>query len=161
MRLKVFFNKRTGRELANQQQEARDQEKAPWEQMNSFSPTPGENAVLERFLTELFAYLFNSKNRNKFKDNLSRGGGGGGEREALKEMQKWNRDPENPRVIRVQDKGSRFVIDLRGRYKSKTLEYLQDGNTFRKTDGDPNELISEQVARWADRSKGEEVLSED
>ena len=106
LRLKVFFNKRTSRELANQQQEARDQEKAPWEQMNSFSPTPGENAVLERFLTELFAYLFNPKNRNKFKDNLSRG-----EREALKEMQKWNRDPENPRVIRVQDKGSRFVID--------------------------------------------------
>ena len=154
--LKVFFNKRTGRELANQQQEARDQEKAPWEQMNSFSPTPGENAVLERFLTELFAYLLNPKNRNKFKDNLSRG-----EREALKEMQKWNRDPENPRVIRVQDKGSRFVIDWRSRYKSKTLEYLQDGNTFRETDGDPNELISEQVARWADRWKGEEVLSED
>ena len=83
--------------------------------MNSFSPTPGENAVLERFLTELFAYLFNPKNRNKFKDNLSRG-----EREALKEMQKWNRDPENPRVIRVQDKGSRFVIDWKSRYKSKT-----------------------------------------
>ena len=61
LRLKVFFNKRTGRELANQQQEARDQEKAHWEQMSSFSPTPGENAVLERFLTELFAYLFNPK----------------------------------------------------------------------------------------------------
>ena len=73
LHLKVFFNKRTGRELANQQQEARDQEKAPWEQMSSFSPTPGENAVLERFLTELFAYLFNPKNRNKFKDNLNRG----------------------------------------------------------------------------------------
>ena len=84
-----------------------------------------------------------------------------GEREALKEMQKWNRDPENPRVIRVQDKGSRFAIDWKSRYKSKTLEYLQDENTFRETDGDPNELISEQVARWADRWKGEEVLSED
>ena len=69
----AFFNKRTGRELADQQQEARDQKKVPWEQMNSFSPTPGENAVLEWFLTELFAYLFNPKNRYKFKDNLSRG----------------------------------------------------------------------------------------
>ena len=38
--LKVFFNKRTGRELANQQQEAIDQEKVPWEQMSSFSPIP-------------------------------------------------------------------------------------------------------------------------
>ena len=74
--------------------------------MSSFSPTPGENEVLERFLTELPAYLFNPKNRNKFKDNLS-----SGQREALKDMQRWNRDLENPRVIRVQDKGSRFVID--------------------------------------------------
>ena len=156
LRLKVFFNKRTSIELANQQQETTDQEKAPWEQMSSFSPTPGENAVLERFLTELFAYLFNPKNRNKFKDNLSRR-----EREALKEMQRWNRDLENPRVIRVQDKGSRFVIDWKSRYKSKTLDYLQDETTFRETDGDPNELISEQVARWANRWKGEEVLSED
>ena len=64
---------RPNSQRTEQQQEARDQEKAPWEQMSSFSPTPGENAVLERFLTELFAYLFNPKNRNKFKDNLSRG----------------------------------------------------------------------------------------
>ena len=114
LRLNVFFNKRTSRELANQQQEARDQEKAPWEQMSSFPPTPRENAVLERFLIELFAYLFNPKNRNKFKDNLRRR-----EREALKEMQRWNRDPENPRVIMVQDKGSRFVIDWKSRYSLK------------------------------------------
>ena len=32
LRLKVFFNKRTSRELANQQQEARDQKKALGEQ---------------------------------------------------------------------------------------------------------------------------------
>ena len=49
LRSTVYFNKRTSRELANQQQEARDQEKAPWEQMSSFSSTPGENEVLERF----------------------------------------------------------------------------------------------------------------
>ena len=132
LHLKVFFNERTGRELANQQQEARDQEKVLWEQISSFSPTPGENAILKRFLIELFAYLFKPRNRNKFKDNLSRG-----EREALKEMQRWNRDLENPRVIKVQDKGSRFVIDCRSRYKSETL-YLQDETTFRETDGDPN-----------------------
>ena len=31
----------------------------PWEQMSSFLPTPGENDVLEKFLTDLFEYLFN------------------------------------------------------------------------------------------------------
>ena len=61
---------------------------------------------LERFLTGLSAYLFNHKNRNKFKDNLS-----SGKREALRDMKRWKRDPENPKVVRVQDKGSRFVID--------------------------------------------------
>ena len=45
----------------------------PWEQMSTFSPTPGENEALEKFLTELFSCLFNPRNRNKFKDNLSRG----------------------------------------------------------------------------------------
>ena len=73
----------------------------------------------------------------------------------------WIKVPDNPRVIRVNHKGSRFVIDWKSTYKSKTLEYLQDETTFRETDGDQNELISEQVARWADRWKGEEVLSED
>ena len=104
--------------------------------MSTFSPTPGENEALEKFLTELFSCLFNPRNRNKFKDNLSRG-----EREALREMQGWNRDPDNPRVIRVQDKGSRFVIDWKRRYRSKTLEYLTDETTFRETDGDPMNLF--------------------
>ena len=71
------------------------------------------------------------QNRNKFKDNLS-----SGQREALKDMQWWNRDPNNPRVFS---------------YKSEMLEHLQDEATFRETDRNPNELVSEQVGRWIDR----------
>ena len=97
--------------------------------------------------------MFNPRNRNNFKDNLGRG-----EREALMEMQGWNRDPDNSRVYRVQDKGSRFVIDWKRRYKSKTLEYLTDETTFRETDGDPNELISRKVEEWIERWKDQEVL---
>ena len=78
----------------------------PWEQMSTFSSTPGENEALEKFISELTSYLLNPQNRNEFKDNLSRA-----EREALKEMQTWNKDPNNLRLIRVQDKGSRFVVD--------------------------------------------------
>ena len=81
-------------------------------------------------------YLFNPENRNKFKDNLS-----ADEREALKDLQKWNKDPDNPRVIRVQDKGSRFVVDWQQRYISKTLDYLHDRETFISTEVDPGVAI--------------------
>ena len=57
----------------------------------------------------------------------------------------WNKDPESTKVIRVQDKGSRFVVNWKSNYESKTLEYLQDKNTFRQSDEDPNEVISEKV----------------
>ena len=76
-------------------------------------------------------------------------------------MQGWNRDPDNLRVIRVQDKGSRFVIDSKRRYRSKTLEYLTDETMFRGTDGDPNELISRKVEGWIERWIGLEVIEDD
>ena len=49
--------------------------------MGTFSPTPGENEALEKFISELTSYLLNLQNRNEFKDDLSRivrGAGGGG-----------------------------------------------------------------------------------
>ena len=51
LRLKVFFNNRNGA-VAD---EALDQEldKMPWEQMSTFSPTPGENEALENLLVNL------------------------------------------------------------------------------------------------------------
>ena len=128
----------------------------PWEQMSTFSPAPGENEALEKFISELTSYLLNPQNRNEFKDNLSRA-----ERGALKEMQTWNKDPYNPRVIRVQDKGSRFVVDWKSRYKSKTMEYLQDETTFKQTEEDPNKLIFEKVERWLEKWQGDEGLSEE
>ena len=54
---------------------------------------------------------------------------------------------QGPRVIRVQGKGSRFVVDWKSRYKSKTMEYLQDKTTFRQTEEDLKKLISEKVER--------------
>ena len=79
---------------------------------------------------------------------------------ALKDLITWNKDPENLRVIRVQGKGSRFVVDWRSNYKSKTLEYLQDESTSRQSDENPNELISEKVDRFIERWQGDDGLSE-
>ena len=67
LRLKVFLNRRTNREATNLQQAIGDQEKMRWEQMSTFSPTPGENEALEKFLTELSSYLFNPRNRNNLR----------------------------------------------------------------------------------------------
>ena len=69
-------------------------------------------------------------------------------------MQTWNKDPDNPRVITVQDKRSRFVVDWKSRYKSKTMEYLQGETTFRQTEEDPNKLVSEKLERWLENGKG-------
>ena len=69
LRLKVFFNNKNGA-VAD---EALDQEldKMPWEQMSTFSPTPGKNEALQKIISELTSYLLNPQNRNEFKDNLS------------------------------------------------------------------------------------------
>ena len=101
-----------------------------------------ESKALDKFINELTSYLLSPQDRNEFKDDSSRA-----ERGSLKEMQTFNKDPYNPRVIRVQDKGSRFVVDWKSGYKSKTMEYLQDETTFRQTEDDPNKLTSENVER--------------
>ena len=46
------------------------QEKVAWEQMSSFSPTLGENDILEKFLTELSAYLFNRPKKTEISSKI-------------------------------------------------------------------------------------------
>ena len=128
-------------------------ENEPWKHKSDFSPCPGESKTLEKFLTKLQIFLCNLENCNKFRDNLS-----AGEREALKDLQKWNKDPDNPRVIRVQDKGSRFVVDWKERYISKTLHYLKDSETFIATEVDPSEAVGERVQHWVDKWEGAENI---
>ena len=65
------------------------------------------------------------KNKRKYKDNTSVE-----ERQALINVSMWNRDPDNPRVIRVQDKGSRFVVDWKEAYIRKSVEHIEDNGTF-------------------------------
>ena len=145
LRLKLYFAARSI-ESDNTVSEDSEREEEPWKHKREFSPCPGECEALEKFLTELQIFLFNPENRNIFRDNLS-----ADERELLKDLQKWNKDPENPRVIRVQDEGSRFVIDWKKRYISKTLDYLQDSETFIGMEIDPGEGIGERVQSWADK----------
>ena len=48
------------------------------------------------------------------------------QREALRNLSKWNHDETNPRMFRVQDKGARLFIEWKERYRSKVEDYLED-----------------------------------
>ena len=106
-------------------------DKMPWEKQSNFDPPPGENKVLEDFLTQVFQYLFNPKNSRKFVDNLTKE-----ERGALKEISKWNGDRANPRVIQG------------------------DKTTFRVDGVDISQENSHKVFQWARKWGREGVLEE-
>ena len=82
-----------------------------WKKNSEFEPQAGENRTAEEFLEAVYKDLFDPKNRRYIKDNLSRE-----ERGSLTESMEWNRDQNNPRVIRVEDKGSSFVVDWKTNY---------------------------------------------
>ena len=66
-------------------------------------------------------------------------------------MSMWNKDPDNPRVIRVQDKGSRFVVDWKERYIRKSMEHIGDNSTFVCNEVDLSVLNNQAVREWAQK----------
>ena len=88
---------------------------------------PGENEALETFLTELQNYLFDPGNYRKVKDNVAQM-----QRNALRNLSTWNSNPNNDRMFRIQDKGSRLVIEWKDKYREKMLSYLQDVSIFKE-----------------------------
>ena len=126
LRLAVYFNRLREQNVESSQSESYCDDKMPWEKPSDFDPLTGENEALEDFLTQVFQYLFDPKNSRKFVDNLTKE-----ERGALKEISKWNGDMTNPRVVRVQDKGSCFVVDFKENYVKNHSQYIGDQTTFR------------------------------
>ena len=118
----------------------------PWQSASSFSSERGESIVLEKFLFQIYRYLFDPKNERKYKDNISVE-----ERQALINMSMWNRDRDNLRVIRVQDKGSRFVVDWKETYIRKSVEHIEDNSTFACNEVDPSVLNNQAVREWAQK----------
>ena len=103
-----------------------ENKKYPRTKASQFDPVPGENMALEDFLTEVMEYIFDPKNIGKRVDNLT-----SEERGVLRDLSKWNKDPNNPRLIRVHNKGSCFVMDFKDRYEQKVNEYVGHPSTFR------------------------------
>ena len=111
---------------------------------------------MEKFLAELYCKLFDPKNRRKVKQNLSRE-----EMLALRKLSTWNKDADCPRVIRVQDKGSKFVIDWKSKYIENISDYIGDRSTFRQEIDNPTEKHKILVNKWAEKWLGVEDITQD
>ena len=73
---------------------------------------------------------------------------------------KWNGDRANPRVIRVQDKGSCFVVDFKENYVKNHSQYISDKTTFRVDGVDLSQENLHKVVQWARKWEREGVLEE-
>ena len=56
-------------------------------------------------------------------------------------MSTWNQDENCDKMFRIQDEGSRPVLESKERYNRMMLQYLEDKNTFRE-DKEEQSLIN-------------------
>ena len=80
------------------------------------------------------------------------------ERAALKNFRKWNREGSD-KIIKIQDKSARLMIDSKERFIQETERTLNDGKTFRKEEDNPTKDHIKKVKEW--RDKWIEVFDDD
>ena len=61
--------------------------------------------------------------------------------------------------MRVEDKGSSFVIDWRSKYLKECSEFIADQSTFSEDDKDLSEDNRDKVTQWASKWRKEGVIS--
>ena len=83
-----------------------EQEQHPWTPGSNWDPPHNMNEKLEEYLEEVHIDLFSPENIRKVPDNMT-----SMQREALRNLSKWNHDENSPRMFRVQDKGGRLLIE--------------------------------------------------
>ena len=84
--------------------------------------------------------LFNPNNIRNSENNLNNN-----EKIALKEIKSWDY-----KVIRVQDKGSRFVVLSNNNYESKVQHQIQR-SSFTETDIDYSKNFEEKLNSWVSK----------
>ena len=126
----------------------------PWLKGKRFIQKPGEFPPLEEFIEELRRKIFDPTQTRKVKSNISP------EQEtALKSLRKWNSDPGNKRMFRIQDKGSRLVVEFKDVYIDKVNEYLEDVSIFRRDVEDNTISNRRKVLAWCKKWKSRKVIS--
>ena len=110
----------------------------PYQQL--YRSKPSTNNSVELFIQSIEKELFNPNNIKKTRNNLNKE-----EKLALKEMKSWN-----DKVIRVQDKGSRFAALDTNSYIEK-VEHQINRSSFDKFDADPSPKFKEKVNNWLEK----------
>ena len=148
MRLKAFFHQKRGTE-GDQDQAHSNEFKPP--STKTWNPPKSKHPELELFLSEVKKGIFNPANINHPRDNLTKK-----ERLALKELKS-----DSERIIRIQDKGSRFVLISRKDYTSKMLDQLQNPLHSRQLSLNPSDDHLNIVQAWCDKWLSEGQISQE
>ena len=106
----------------------------PYQQL--YRSKPSTNSV-ELFIKSIEKELFKRNNIRKIQNNLNKEG-----KLALIEMKSWDN-----KVIRVQDKGLRFVALDTNSY----IEHQINRSSFDKRDADPSPKFKEKVNNWSEK----------
>ena len=73
------------------------------------------------------------------------------QRNALRNLSTWNSNQNNDKMFRIQDKGSRLVIEWKDKYREKMLSYLQDVSISKEEAENPLEDNERKVNEWAQK----------
>ncbi|KAJ8025189.1 hypothetical protein HOLleu_35323 [Holothuria leucospilota] len=117
---------------------------------STWMPPKSSIPEVEVFLKNLRADILNPENTRAPKDNLSRE-----ERKAIHKLK------EDDRVIRIQDKGSRFVIMDKNDYQTKMEQQLTNPLHYNIMTEDPSNKFHQEVTHWAYKWLRRQQISEE
>ena len=118
----------------------------PWRRSSKYWRRPGEYPEVEDLIETMRNHLFDPNNVKKVERNLNRE-----QWQALQKLRTWNKDESNPRMFRIQDKGSRLVVEYKDHYKEKMEEYLNDERIFREDEADNSRENRREIESWAEK----------
>ena len=105
-----------------------------------YKSKPTSNKNLELFIENLEKDLINPENVKKFRHNITRE-----EQIALKEIRNWDEQ-----TIRIQDKGSRFLLLDNLDYEEK-VQHQISRSSFEKISENPNKIYEKIVNAWIEK----------
>ena len=112
-----------------------------------YNSKPTNNRSLELFIDNIEKDLFNPTPLVSARPNISKR-----EQNALKEIKSWK-----DQTIRIQDKGSRFVILENRDYEQKII-YQIERNSFKQLPQDPRKQFEMKVNNWIEKWHSKNIL---
>ena len=138
LRTAVFFLEKNPEDSDDQAATPSHLPKVPGKR--NWKPPVSKYPEIELFLSNVRKDLLDPNNVRTVKDNLSRG-----ERIALKKLKNSNT------VIRIQDKGSRFVLVNSSDYEDKMLAQLNNQLHYKPLQSDPTPKHIGSVEKWCSK----------